>query len=408
MLLRCLDINSFELPDGRVMDVIALGHELSQSASGQQRPTTMRKIPATDVLTLVIPAQFCLATSVAVTKHEAPLLASTLPWTLEDRLIESPETLHFATGQINQGKAHVTVVSLSWMTELQAALGSANISPTAVVSEFSLLPWQEGQWTLLLEQDVGKAVRCVLRAGEYQGFVCVLSNLHFSLQLFLNENPQTPSDLVIYAVAELAQNVQQHLPALLQTKYTVLHQTWWQTIQPAISKQSVSNLLQGKFAPRFPWQHWWQQWRLVASLVLGLLVTDVVATVWQTKNVQQATAANDAGIVELFRSVQPDAVMVDPQLQLERAVAALGGNQHPRLTTLLQRMAPALEKMSATEIQSLDYNHNTGELQLVIVTDGFAAAEALRASLQALGLQTDLLGSSSEGSRSRSRLRVNA
>jgi hypothetical protein len=43
---------------------------------------------------------------------------------------------------------------------------------------------------------------------------------------------------------------------------------------------------------------------------------------------------------------------------------------------------------------------------LVIVSDSFAAAEMLRAELQRLGLDAELLGSSSEGARNRSRLRI--
>jgi general secretion pathway protein L len=284
-----------------------------------------------------------------------------------------------------------------------AELSAAGIHPATVVPEILLLPWQKGQLSLFIENQTGAEARCLIRFGECEGMACSLQNLQFVLQVLLNETAEAPENIVLFAHAETAAIVRQQLPPLLQSRVTLQPLLAWQTL--ATSNVDL-NLLQGAFAPRLPWHHWWRQWRLVAMLLVGLLITDVVATTLQAAKVRQATAAIDEQIVDLFRSVQPDAAIVDPRLQLERAVTALGGRTHEGLTELLDRMAPALEASPAIQVQNLDYNSSTGELQLVIVSEGFAAAEALRAGLQSLGLEAELLGSSSEGTSSRSRLRV--
>ena len=104
----------------------------------------------------------------------------------------------------------------------------------------------------------------------------------------------------------------------------------------------------------------------------------------------------------------PGAALADPLLQLRRAVTASGGGDHGGILALLTRMSPVFAANADIRVQSLEYSHDSGELQLVLESSGFTIVESLRASLQAQGLQAELLGSSSDGSRSRSRLRVKA
>src|SRR5688500_13088129 len=98
VLLRCLDTGTYALPDGQILDkagLVGLHEKLSVSAHDKNA----HRASAADY-TLTIPAHKCLLTSVPVAKHEAALLHKTLPWVLEERLLEPAETQHFALGKI--------------------------------------------------------------------------------------------------------------------------------------------------------------------------------------------------------------------------------------------------------------------------------------------------------------------
>ena len=110
--------------------------------------------------------------------------------------------------------------------------------------------------------------------------------------------------------------------------------------------------------------------------------------------------------VARYRSVAPDGAVVDPRLQLEQAIVALGGSAHPGFLTLLSRMQPVLAALPQARVASFDYDGSSGELQFTVETQDFAAAETLRSRLQELGLNAELLGSTSDGANSRTRLKV--
>jgi general secretion pathway protein L len=402
VLLRCVDSGTFILPDGRLLDtagLVAAREELLTAVRGT-KPSQGSEIVD---CTLAIPAQKCLLAQVPVSRQEVRMLRKTLPWTLEESLLEPAESAHFAIGKIMEDMALICVINKSWFAAVLSDLALAGIRPGVVVPEILLVPWQPGQWSLLIENRNGAVFTCLIRFGECDGLVCNLDNLQFILQARLNEKAETPESIVLFANAETSSVVRENLPSLLQARIRTSPPAIWSKIDVP---STGMNLLQEEFAPRIPWQRWCKEWRMVGMLTAALLVTDIVATVLQTAKVERARAAVEADIVELFQSVQPDAVIVDPQLQLERAVATLGGGKQVGLTKLLDSMAPALESLIAVEVQNLDYSSSTGELQMTIVSDSFAAAETLRADLQSLGLDAELLGSSSEGTRNRSRLRV--
>ena len=141
-------------------------------------------------------------------------------------------------------------------------------------------------------------------------------------------------------------------------------------------------------------------------MLAGLLfVSDFTATRIETGRLQGMLESVQAEVSTEFNQAMPGATVVDPLLQLQRSVAALEGSDREGLLTLLTRMAPVLA-LPEGSIQTLSYNGVTGELQLVLLTDGFASAERFRSGLEALGLQAELLGSTSDANGNRARLRV--
>lgn len=386
MLLRCLESGAYQTLNGQTLDDSQV---LALSSAGTSQ-----------TLVLVIPAQLCHFTAISFAEHERQHINRALPWRLEEHLLAPVETLHVAFTPVQNGYSAVTAIDQQYLQSLLTSAQAAGLVVRAVISEAELVPWFEHTWSVFAQ---GAAEHCILRYGPHQALVCQRSNLQLALQALADEQLELPHTINVFCEPDkltvLMQQVPDHMQALVQIKKPELLQT-----APA----TCCNLLQGAFAAPLPWGKWWQQWRMVAALLLALLLGDLTFTGLRAYQLQAELLALATELENTVQTVLPGAVLVDPMLQLRRAVSASGGGNNAGFLALLNRMTPVLASTGDAMVESMDYNAASGELQLLIQTGSFTTVEALRAGLQALGLSAELLGSSSDGARSRSRLRVKA
>ena len=383
MLLRCVNATHFHLPDGRVLGGDHLAAELPAGAC-----------------TVLLPASLASITEVAVGVGEAALLRKTLPWRLEESLLSTPETLHFAHSDVSAGRAAVTLVDKAALQLLRTTLMAVGLSPTAIYAELSLVPWQPRQWSVWVQPDSDELL---VRHGWHRGFACTTNNLAATLTLLQNEQQQWPEQIVVYAAREQAAAIQATLPGPLQSLAVVRKQPAWDEL---VKAQAIPcNVLQGSFAPPLPWQRWCREWRLAAGLVIALVLSDGIFTAASTRQLRAQQEEMEAQIVSLYRQAQPQGQLVDPVLQLQELLSRNGGNRQ-RLLPLLSRMAQVLATEPGSTVEALDFDTATGELQLELRSASLTGIESLRSKLQSVGLVAELVGSSSEGNTSRARLRV--
>lgn len=393
MLLRCLDSGRYALGDER--DATPLS---AAEAAARLRGKFSAQALAQD-LHLLLPAARCLATAVAVAKHEARHLDRTLPWILEERLLEPAEHVHVAHGPVENGSAAVAAVNAAWLRRVLDELRTEGLEPQCASSELFLLPWQAGQWTVFLPA-AGPA--CV-RHGAYAGFACARANLPAALQSLLNEHDEPPRAVAV--IADSAAPPDSALfPVLLQARLAPQRNTLAQLAHAAAPP--AVNFLQGRFAPALPWARWVRQWRVAAVLLLGLFATDLALSAYESARLNAQAEARETQILALYRSVQPEGAVVDARLQLEQALAAAGAAGGDSFLSLLGRMAPALQAVPEARVQNLEYDSTSGALQVQVFTGDYAAAENLRMKLQEVGLQAELMGSNRESNGNRTRLRV--
>src|SRR5690606_7802168 len=112
-----------------------------------------------------------------------------------------------------------------------------------------------------------------------------------------------------------------------------------------------------------PWSRWWQQWRVAAALLLALFLAEAGMTAAQGWKLAAANRDLQSAITQAAADALPGAEIVDPLLQLRRAVAAAGGSAGSGMLALLTRTMPSLAANTELRIQTLEYNHDSGELQ---------------------------------------------
>lgn len=368
----------------------------------------LRAVSGDGPLTLVLPAESCVLRQVEFSPPEKKLLHKTIPYSLEDDLVDRVDDMHVALGDLPAGSPDAGKAVLACAVAgdtLERALQpfhDAGIRLTGCLPETLLLPWQADQWTLVL-QDQG---RCLLRTGYGEGIACHRANLAMTLAV-LARHARWPQRLRVIrsGVDDLPdlQGVLATVTGLADVDVETHDEPYWRLLARADSDSLPLNLLSGRFAPRLPWERWWQRWKIAAMLVLAIAAAELATMAAEIHALDALQAASVEATTAIFHQVIPQGVIVDAPLQLQRRLEALRGNGDSGFVALLDKAAPVIMDNPDLSVQNLDYSEREREIQVTLVTRDFNTAESIRARLQSLGLQAELAGSTSapEGNRSR-------
>ena len=330
-----------------------------------------------------------------VAKAERKLLTQSLPYSLEDRLAEDIDDLHFAHRWLNEDEVAVVVVRKALMDEWQR---EPAISPVAQwVPDTLLLSAVSDQWTVVIEEN-----RCLVRISEQQAFVCQPDLLNVFLSASLEA--KAPASIIVYCASE--SEVPQ-LDSNLKELVSVRKGAWLDAVVMGDQAPALLNVRQGAYVSILPWAKWWRQWRWVAA---SFLVAATVQGALSYVQLQQAVDVN-LGIrrdIEVrYRDVYPQGAIVDAEKQLERQLRSLRGDaQSAGFMSLLEQAGAVLTSVPGTQLLNLNYTDRNGQLGLTLMASDFESLETLRSKLTNAGLKVELENSNAQGDQVRARLRV--
>lgn len=372
-------------------------------------------LPATrqSELVLAVPAQKVLLREVSFAPSERRLLRQTVPFTLEEQLLDDVETQHFALGPIEGQQVPVAVVQQQWFADWIARCTQAGLEVKHAVPEMLLLPWQSDSWSLYPQAE-----RWLVRVDRWRGFALETENAQLALQLLLDNAEQLPQRLIVF-ISQNKSADQNEFDAENTREY-------WQTQLPEMLRGIVEietlplpsaplasptlDLLQGRFARRLPWQRWAELWRVPAIAAAIAIAVQFMVAGFQHHQLQKENIALRQQVEQIYRSVEPAGAVVEPERQLQRKVKALQGSQGSAVLPLLQRLGGAIKSINGITIQTLGYSEKQNELRLNIIAGSFKDVESLRAAIVAAGLDAQLVSSSADGDatnpKTRAQLRI--
>ena len=330
-----------------------------------------------------------------VEKAERKLLPQSLPYSLEDRLAEDIDELHFAHRWLNEGEVAVAVVRKALMDDWQQ---EPAISPVGQwVPDTLLLPVSSNQWVVVVE-----ASRCLVRVSDERAFVCQPDLLNVFLSASLESG--APDSIVVYSSSE---SQLPDLDATLRDLMLVRKGGWLDAVMMSSDVPALLNLRQGSYAPILPWASWWQQWRWVAATLLGAALIQGALSYSQFQQAQSVNLDIRRDIETRYREVYPQGAIVDAEKQLERQLRSLRGDaQSAGFMSLLEQAGAVLNAVPGTQLINLNYTDRNGQLGLTLMASDFDALETLRSKLASEGLKVELENSSAQGDQVRARLRV--
>ncbi|RLQ23771.1 type II secretion system protein GspL [Seongchinamella sediminis] len=344
-----------------------------------------------------VPGEALRLLPLQIAAEERRHLALSLPFMLEEELSEDVGELHFAS--VARGKLDyaVAVCSRDKMAGYQHLL-----EPFPGINQWLpeplLLPWQAGEWCLVLEAE-----RAIVRLGECEGFAIERQMLPTMLDAARVESG-SPAAIVIYGQDQAADTalVAEELQSLVQWRQGDLYAAMLVAEMPA----QPLNLRQGEWAVRLPLERWWQQWRVAAMLFGAAVALHMLATWSDYRQLEQENLALRGAVQESYRQAFPRGAVVDAEKQLQRQLDSMTGSpQGSGFVGLVARVGNVVAAADGS-IVSINYNSKAAEVRLNLLAADYDAVERIRSGFVRDGLQATLENSSAQGDQVRARMRV--
>jgi len=369
----------------------------------------------------ITPTEHVSFRMVAFEASERKLLGQTLPYSLEDELIEDVDNLHFSMGSPRNESIPVAIARRDLIEKWLLPFQKEEVDVQQMIAELFFVPIRENCWSLLVDGHT-----CLIRFGLYQGFTATIDTASLALQLLLDQSEQFPDKLFIYGAAESQDQILATLPEMVRGLVEWKSDDYWSIVEQSligentIPKESPEhllsstrltdfdavNFLQGQFARSLPWKKWWKTWRIPSVLLLAAVLLNISSAYTRVSALEETNIDLRREIEKTYRSVLPKGAVMDAEKQLRRKVAGLKGQGAESFVQLFAKVGSVIGKSKELTLQNLNYAGKQSEIRVTVMAKKFEDVEKVRGKLEKLGLSAELTGSSTEGNRTRARLKI--
>ena len=340
-----------------------------------------------------VPSDSVRLTEIEVSADEVKHLRKSLPFTMEERVADDVDELHFVHEELGDGRFLVGLVQrelmAGWLEQLPGHDDLAVFTPEALC-----LPITDDTVSVLIDGDQG-----VLRWSPSAGCRIELS----LLQTLLESLPGKPAKLVMYGVDQsvVAACLDEAWQAIVEWR-----QGSWGAALMLSEQSKLLNFRVGAFIPKLPLMHWWGVWQRVAVVVAIAVVIQLLADIGQYQRLKSENIELRTAIQQSYRKANPRGAMVDVEKQLDRQIGEFGGADTTMAFT--PRLVAVISATVAEEGVVNSLNYASGQLRLNLTAGNFAAIERIRQRLSTEGFEATLETSTARGNEVRARLRVEA
>lgn len=321
---------------------------LLELATAANNASVILLLPATEVLLFTV--------ELPVTQRQ---IAKALPYAIEDWLANEVEIYHLVWQKLPDGFVAVAAISHERLENLLQPYHEASIKLEAVYAETLLLPYQEGEISILLIGD-----QAAVRYGQWQGGGC---DGDF-LPLFIDqgiENAATDNSkpLQIWSDHACILPWPDTVPSTLQVIDEPLR-----LLATNLPGKPVLNLLTEQYRPNNSQGFHWQHWLPAAALLLiavALQYGIVLNGYWQQEaELKKLETAN----TDLFKQTFPNLKrIVNIKTQAEQELIALRKQSHNGGSAFLRLFYQTGELLSQNpnlQLQAVEFANTTLNIQL--------------------------------------------
>lgn len=359
-------------------------------SSGTDTLSNLVELSSNCQVVVWVPSDELTFTTITVPVGQTRHLDTIIPNLLEEEVAADIDELHFSVSKVSaEGQVNLAIIEKVVLEDWLNLFAEAGLTPNALLPDIYSLPMKENTWSMNIENNV-----CLLRTSPQLGHVFDVNNLAFMYQMISGDtqpNITAYTSTMIDKVQELPIEFAETLDKLAALpNATVLEM----------------NLLQGDFRPQSSLSRYWKQWKTVAILaavVLGLHLSNVVGETWQLN--QQITQTKSEVKALFHRTFPQEKRLVNVKAQTVQNIQALQAQQNDAgFLMLLQDIAPALQQMSNVSLSRINYERELSEIRLDVKAQQYNELEQLKTKIEQLGFESDLGSVSSEKGAYRARL----
>jgi len=322
--------------------------DLPNLATAANNASVILLLPATEVLLFTV--------ELPVTQRQ---IAKALPYAIEDWLANEVETYHLVWQKLPDGFVAVAAISHERLENLLHPYHEAGIKVEAVYAETLLLPYQDGEISILLTGD-----QAAVRYGQWQGGGCDWDFLPLFIEKSI-ENAATDKSkpLQIWSDHTCILPWPDTVPSTLQVIDEPLR-----LLAANLPGKPILNLLTEQYRLQNTQGIRWQHWLPAAALLLiavalqyGIVLNDY----WQREaELKKLETAN----TDLFKQTFPNLKrIVNIKTQAEQELIALrkqnrsGGSAFLRL---FHQTGELIVQNPNLQLQAVEFANTTLNLQL--------------------------------------------
>lgn len=315
-----------------------------------------------EIIYILLPGSWLSLYQVEIPTKNSQELKLALPGALEEHVAQDIESLHLAHGNMQEHfKYPVLVIEKQKMDSIFAPLEGLNIK--LITSEILALPYHEGKYTLLLEQDW-----IMVRSGLYQGLAIERDMFNFWL-----ENLEEPLEYIIYHCGG---------EAIALDNAEIIQGESLDILEQGLTQSHTINLLQGSYSPQHKWQQSLQIWRGAAILLMIYFISIALASFIELYQIKAKNKLLQAQEKAIFQQTFPEIKnIVNPRAQMKNKLQALKDQQISTGSNFLILLQYFAQQADLKTIDILNVNFRNQSLDLEINIQNLQLLDALKEKL---------------------------
>lgn len=259
-------------------------------------------------------------------------LRQALPYSLEERLAENIEELHFSLGKRDKENGiSVAIIKSDIIKQILISFEKKKLQPIIIMPDVLAIPYPIDGWAILYLNGLA-----LVRMGEQSGFAIEVELLPAILEMILNESTKNqPKVIWLYQSKHWKWDL--NFPNLVEKNYPdhILG-----LLANNIEKNNIINMLQEEYRRQSPIQQYIRPLILTATFAVSLGIVQIVGMFQQLQELRQTTNDLSQKIETLYKNTFPQSKkIINPRAQMAAKLneqTKISNTKEPFLEMLLQ------------------------------------------------------------------------
>lgn len=344
---------------------------------------------------VLLPLQQMLLSIVNTRARKSKHLQKAIPFALEDEVADDIENLHFALGRrYGENDYPVAVIEKVTLDSVLETLASAGVYPDILTADVFALPFREGSWTILVEDD-----RALVRTSKFQGFTIDLHNLQQMLTSSLRQAEITPSELNIYRCGSPQSGVKSFTFPINTNE---LDDCPPGLFADGLDENECINLLQGSYQKKDKKHRQFAPWK-IAAILFGVWVgLSMVSVLIDHARFSKEEKRLDAQIEQELRQTFPDIqnvtagnARIKMEARLRNFIADTTSNSYAGFMELLALSGESMQQAGNITINTMNYRD--GKLNVNVNSPDVQALDKVKQLLKTKNYFADIQSANTQG-----------